>query len=65
MNSITAVSLYSGQCLCGSIKYQVDNNQTRNNAPDNPIDINPGAHIYIGSKADRYDIGDELPQYDK
>lgn len=32
---------------------------------DDPIDIKPDAHIYTGSKADWYDISDELPQYDQ
>lgn len=31
---------------------------------DSDIDLNPDAHIYVGSKANWVEISDDLPQYD-
>lgn len=30
---------------------------------DTPIDVRPQAHIFVGSKAEWFDIHDDLPQY--
>ena len=55
--------------VCGSLLLTVPNNEpdqyyvTMGTMDGNP-DLPPGYHIYVGSRAEWYDISDELPQYD-